>query len=123
MNLFRGGGLNFFLSRGAQHPLGHENPLKSIDFTGPGRLSPESPPLNTPLNILSGFSCIIERCKFNIKLFVDLLVRRKEALQCIRLRNETLYHPTRTLQITSSQSNSGLLNIILSYLFLKIPFS
>ncbi|XP_023321324.1 ras-related protein Rab-23 [Eurytemora carolleeae] len=37
----------------------------------------------------------------------DLLVRRKEALQCIRLRNETLYHPTRTLQITSSQSNSG----------------
>ena len=20
----------------AQHPLGHENPLKSIDFTGPG---------------------------------------------------------------------------------------
>jgi len=32
----QGGGLNFFLSRGAQHPLGHENPLKSIDFTGSG---------------------------------------------------------------------------------------
>ena len=33
------GPINFFyLSRGggAQHPLGHENPLKSIDFTGPG---------------------------------------------------------------------------------------
>ena len=30
------GGLKFFsLSRGAQHPLGPENPLKSIDFTGP----------------------------------------------------------------------------------------
>ena len=29
------GGLKFF-SRGAQQPLGHENPLKSIDFTGPG---------------------------------------------------------------------------------------
>ena len=29
---------------GAQHPLGHENPLKSIDFTGPGGLSPNSPP-------------------------------------------------------------------------------
>ena len=42
--------LNFFLSRGglstgAQYPLGHENPLKSIDFTGPGKgLSPNSPP-------------------------------------------------------------------------------
>jgi len=31
-------GLHFFLSReGAQHSLGPENPLKSIDFTGPGR--------------------------------------------------------------------------------------
>ena len=32
-------GLLIFLSfqgGGAQHPLGHENPLKSIDFTGPG---------------------------------------------------------------------------------------
>jgi len=40
------GGLNFFyLSRGgAQHPLGPEKPLKSMDFTGPG-----PPPLNTPL--------------------------------------------------------------------------
>ena len=36
-NLFRGG-LKFFFSfqGGAQHPLGPENPLKSIDFTGPG---------------------------------------------------------------------------------------
>jgi len=32
-----GGGLNFSLSRwGAQHPLGPENPLKLIDFIGPG---------------------------------------------------------------------------------------
>ena len=39
-NLNRGG-LNFILfPRGAQHPLGPENPLKSIEFTGPGRLSP-----------------------------------------------------------------------------------
>jgi len=42
-----------YLSRGrrAQHPLGPENLLKSIDFTGPGGgLSPHSPPpLNTPL--------------------------------------------------------------------------
>jgi len=30
--LVQGGGFIFFLSRGAQHPLGHENPLKSIDF-------------------------------------------------------------------------------------------
>ena len=30
------GGLIFFLSRGAQHTLGPENPLKSINFTGPG---------------------------------------------------------------------------------------
>jgi len=30
---------------GAKHPLGPENPLKSIDFTGPGGLSPiASPP-------------------------------------------------------------------------------
>ena len=36
-NLSRGGGLNFFLSPGgAQHPLGPENPMKSIEFTGPG---------------------------------------------------------------------------------------
>jgi len=31
------GGLTFFFfPGGAQHPLGHENPLKSIDFTGLG---------------------------------------------------------------------------------------
>ena len=31
------GGLKlFYLSTGAQHPLGPENPLKSIDFTGQG---------------------------------------------------------------------------------------
>ena len=47
------GGLNIFLYRGegAQHLLGPENPLKSIDFFGPGGLSPYSPPLNTPLNV------------------------------------------------------------------------
>ena len=40
------GGLIFFLSRGAQHTLGPENPLKSIEFTGPGGgLSRHSPPL------------------------------------------------------------------------------
>ena len=39
------GGLKFFyLSRGAMHPLGPENPLKSIDFTGPGGLTPIAPP-------------------------------------------------------------------------------
>jgi len=27
----------FFLSRGAQHPSGSENPLKSVDFNGPER--------------------------------------------------------------------------------------
>ena len=34
----QGGDLYFFIfpGRGAQHPLGSENPLKSIDFTGPG---------------------------------------------------------------------------------------
>ena len=32
-----GGSLILFsLQGGAQHPLGHENPLKSIGFTGPG---------------------------------------------------------------------------------------
>ena len=37
------GDLNFFLFR--KHPLGPENPLKSIDFTGQGGLSPiASPP-------------------------------------------------------------------------------
>ena len=47
-NLSRGGLKFISLSRGAQHLLGPENPLKSIDFTGPGgELSP--PPLNTPL--------------------------------------------------------------------------
>jgi len=29
------GVLTSFLSRGAQHPLRPENPLKSINFTGP----------------------------------------------------------------------------------------
>jgi len=40
------GGLKFFLfSGGAQHPLGPENPLKSIDFTGSGGgLAPITPP-------------------------------------------------------------------------------
>ena len=43
---FARGGLIFFLSRRAQHPLGPENPLKSIDFTGPGRggSAPIEPP-------------------------------------------------------------------------------
>ena len=39
--------LNFLLFQGwgAQHPLGPENSLKSIDFSGPGGgLSPSSPP-------------------------------------------------------------------------------
>ena len=38
------GRIQEFVQEGAQHPLGHENPLKSIDFTGPGGLSPNSPP-------------------------------------------------------------------------------
>ena len=43
------GRIQEFVQGGAQHPLGHENPLKSIDFIGPGGgLSPKSPPLNTP---------------------------------------------------------------------------
>ena len=29
------GGLIFFFPEGTRHPLGPENPLKSIDFTGP----------------------------------------------------------------------------------------
>ena len=39
------GGLKFFyLSMGrAQHPLGPENPLKSMDFTGPEGAKPYSP--------------------------------------------------------------------------------
>ena len=39
------GDLHFFLSGGAQHPLGPEDSLKSIDFTGTGGggLSPQSP--------------------------------------------------------------------------------
>ena len=32
----QGGGLNFFFTGGAQHLFGPENPLESIDFTGPG---------------------------------------------------------------------------------------
>ena len=48
-NLSRGG-LKFFFQGGGSAPVGHENPLKSIDFTGQGGgLSPNSPPLNTPL--------------------------------------------------------------------------
>ena len=38
------GRIQEFFQGGAQHPLGPENPLKSIDFTGPGGLSPHSPP-------------------------------------------------------------------------------
>ena len=52
----RQGGLDFFSFQGggstvSQHPLGPENPLKSIDFTDPGRgLAPITPPtLTTPL--------------------------------------------------------------------------
>jgi len=45
-NLSRGGGAYIFSFQwGDQHPLGNENPLKSIDFTGPGGgVSPNSPP-------------------------------------------------------------------------------
>ena len=60
-NLSRGGLTFFYLSSGGPlHQLGSENPLKSIDFTRPGRLSPHSPPeyapdfivklINKPLN-------------------------------------------------------------------------
>jgi len=43
---FMGRGLHFFFQRGgAQHPLGPEKPLKSIDFTGyGGGLAPIVPP-------------------------------------------------------------------------------
>ena len=46
-NLSREGVLIFFSFQGeAQHPLGPENPLKSINFTGPGGgLAPIAPPL------------------------------------------------------------------------------
>ena len=44
------GGLKFFLSfQGGSAPVGPENPLKPIDFTGPWGLAPLAPPLNTPL--------------------------------------------------------------------------
>jgi len=39
-NLSRGGGLHFSFPGGAQHRSGPENHLKSIDFSGPGGLSP-----------------------------------------------------------------------------------
>ena len=39
--LVQGGLKLFFTGGGAQHPLGTENPLCSIDFTGPrGAMSP-----------------------------------------------------------------------------------
>ena len=39
------GRIHEFVQGGAQHPFGHENPLKSIDFTGPGwGLAPIAPP-------------------------------------------------------------------------------
>jgi len=42
----QGGALNFFFPGGAQHLLGPENPLKSIDFavTWGGGLNPHGPP-------------------------------------------------------------------------------
>ena len=45
-NLSRGAYIFFFPGGGgAQHPFGHENPLKSIDFTSPGWcLAPIAPP-------------------------------------------------------------------------------
>ena len=51
----QGGLLHFFLSRGAQHPLGHENPLKSLVQGG---LRPIAPPeyasgYNLNLNFVS----------------------------------------------------------------------
>jgi len=42
--------LKFFsFQGGARYPLGYENPLKSIDFTGPGGGLAPIAPLNTPL--------------------------------------------------------------------------
>jgi len=44
-NLSRKGLKFFFFPGGGSHPLGHENPLKSTDFTGPGEgLVPIAPP-------------------------------------------------------------------------------
>ena len=56
-NLSRGE-LIFFHPRGGSAPfLGHENPLKSIDFTGPGGgLSPNSPPPEYA-SVYSTFNC------------------------------------------------------------------
>ena len=43
--IFPGGAYIFFFPGGAQHPLGPENPLKSIDFTSQeGGLAPIAPP-------------------------------------------------------------------------------
>ena len=39
----------FFPGDGGSAPMGPENTLKSIDFTGQMGLSPHSPPLNMPL--------------------------------------------------------------------------
>ena len=48
-----GGAYFFSLSRGAHHPLGPANPLKSLNFSAPGGgLAPIAPPLNTPLTFL-----------------------------------------------------------------------
>ena len=40
----------FYKGGGAQHPLGPENPLKSINNTGPGGGWAPIAPLNTPQN-------------------------------------------------------------------------
>ena len=80
-NLSRGG-LHFFPG-GAQHPLGPENPLKSIDFTGPwGSLAPIAyPPWKRLWQRLNFFKLRSQESKCElIYLFLVIFIKHKHRL-------------------------------------------
>ena len=83
------GGLNLsFQGRGAQHPLGPENPLKSIDFTGPGPAYKEPKMQETGLNRLwSLILCITQKLGDNERNITLSLLNDKVPLRIFILIN------------------------------------
>ena len=99
----QGGGLHFFLfPGGAHHPLGPKNPQKSIDFTGPGGLSPHSPPPEYASALFTEklHEILIWELldKFNVTKFRRILTTYFTVLllqKCSKKKHKNLTHSTR----------------------------
>ena len=77
----------FFFPRGAQHPLGPENPLNTINYTDPGSgFNPHSTlPLNTPLMSIFIFTWVYS-------ITNHILARIHEVIHLFRVSQNLLFN-------------------------------